>query len=181
VSFQDQLALGRLGEKLVSRWLRGHGWYVVPSYDFTGSDGSRAPCMANGEQSYVIPDLDVSRDGDRLWLEVKTYAHAAPNRRLGQLVHGIKRKHHEHYLAVQKETGSPAHLGVLEIETGALLTARLDQLTAHACMCSACRSCQPSHCMAPVSDSVYFARDAFAVVHTFSDAEMRELRQAVAA
>jgi hypothetical protein len=178
VSFDQQLRLGRIGERLVSEWAKGRGWFVVPSYEFSGANGDKAPRMQGSAASYVIPDLDVARQGLRLWLEVKTYDYSPINKALGAQVHGLKRRLHENYLAVQEHTGSPVHVGVLEISTGELLIGRLDSMEAHPCMCRSCQRGRPGSCAAPVGDSVYFRRDAFKHVHTFGDDAMRPLREA---
>lgn len=34
---------GRSGELIVARWFQERGWYVIPSYDYSGEDGNKAP------------------------------------------------------------------------------------------------------------------------------------------
>jgi hypothetical protein len=176
VSFQEKLARGRLGERLVSAWCKGRGWYVVPSYEFSGKADDKAPRMSGSDRAFVIPDLDTARTGRRRWLEVKTYDHAAPNRALGEPVHGIKRNHHQQYLSVQDISGCDVYLGVLEVSTGELLIAKLSDLVAHPCMCRPCRDGNASCCHAPIQDSVYFRRSQFIVAHKFTESELSELR-----
>ena len=59
--FKTRREIGRAAEKRVSNHLQSEGWFVVPSYDYTGSDGEKAPRMYGASRSYIIPDLDVSR------------------------------------------------------------------------------------------------------------------------
>ena len=60
-----QRELGLAGEKMVAGFLQSRGAGVVASYDFSGSDGDKAPRMMFQAYGRIIPDLDVSRGGER--------------------------------------------------------------------------------------------------------------------
>ena len=81
----------------------------------------------------VLPDLDVSKSGKRLWVEVKHYTNTPFNRKFGIYVHGIKKRHYEHYLKVQKETGNIIYLFISEIKNNCLLYSKLDELKIYPC------------------------------------------------
>ena len=68
----EEFKRGQSGERVVAGILMNRGWFVVPSYDYSGEDGNKAPKMQGADLSLVIPDLDIARGGDRRWIEVKT-------------------------------------------------------------------------------------------------------------
>lgn len=174
-NFAHSLHVGNLGERLIEQFLQSHGFYTIPSYDYHGDD-NKAPKLRCLKHSYVVPDLDASKDGNRIWVEVKTYSTSPENRRLNEKVHGIKRRHFEHYKKVCEETGCNLFLFVLEADTGNLLVTNPFMIVHHSCMCRACLSGDTLSCRAPVKDSVYFLRKNFAIYHTFSSQEMAEIR-----
>lgn len=176
--FAASLSLGRLGEAIVVAWLQRTGWGVIPSYDFTGSDGSKAPRLLFESRGLVVPDVDCCRAGVRRWVEVKTYHHAHPNRILGDRVHGFPGRLLDSYLAVERESGTPVWLFVLEVQTGDLMAARLASLRAHPCQCGPCRGNRPDACGAPLRRGVYFKRSELSRVHSFADDELVGLRTA---
>lgn len=170
--FARQLEIGRAGERLVLRFIKGRGAGVIPSYDFTGTDGSKAPKLSFSSNSLVVPDLDAASNGRRLWVEVKTFATSVVFRKYGIRVHGIRRRHYDDYLSVEKETGNDVFLSVLEVDTAKLLVAKLRELTPYSCICRACQAGTPGrHC------EVYFDRSSFVAWTEFKDTDMAPLRQ----
>jgi hypothetical protein len=131
-AFRDkpEFKRGRSGEKIVARLLQRRGWFVVPSYDYSGEDGDKAPIMQGTTQSFVIPDLDVAQAGRRIWVEVKTKACANLHRKTKTYEHGIDLRHYQHYCRVQEETATPVWLFVFEEQSGYVLAASLTQLGA---------------------------------------------------
>lgn len=128
-----EFARGRNGERLVAAVLMDRGWFVIPSYDFSGSEGDKAPKMRRHGEGYVIPDLDTAKDGKRIWVEVKTKARPDPYRAAGnRLEHGITRRHWDDYQRIQKETGCPVYLVIYEECSQDVLTQSIDRLAASA-------------------------------------------------
>lgn len=122
---------GHVGEVLVSQILQSRGWYIVPSYDYSGSD-DKAPRMQGQKLCYILPDLDVSKQGEeRAWVEVKTKEEAVEYRKTHTLRHGISLKHYKHYQEVEKISGCAVYLAVYEIKTGDVLMAKLSSLAKH--------------------------------------------------
>jgi hypothetical protein len=119
---------GRQGERDVVAWLQARGWHVVPTYDYTGTDGTMAPRLQGQFSGFVVPDLDVSKDGQRLWVEVKTKHDATLHRLTGVFEHGISWRQWRHYVTIQGITGTEVWLFVLEEVKQALLAQRLDAL-----------------------------------------------------
>ncbi|MFN7134036.1 MAG: hypothetical protein ACK4N5_18305 [Myxococcales bacterium] len=177
--FESRLELGRLGERLVVEFLKSRRSGVVPSYDYTGSDGNKAPRLQFATFGLIVPDLDVCREGTRQWLEVKTYAGPAWNRRRKTLVHAIPARLFADYVAVEKQSGSPVWIAVLELSSGELLVVRLaalDEPQSWGCECRACSGQEIGSCFAPMKRGRYWRRDAMKLLHTFTDAELQPLR-----
>lgn len=119
---------GRRGEQLIKRWLQKRGWWVIPSYDYTGENDDKAPRMQGLSSSLVIPDLDIAKDGLRRWAEVKTKTKALEWRKTGELQHGIDLRHYEEYLKVQSLSGTHVWLFIVEENTQTILAESLDRL-----------------------------------------------------
>jgi hypothetical protein len=119
---------GRDGEQKVAAWLQGRGWYIIPSYDYAGPDGEKAPKIQGAHEGIVLPDLGIAQAGRMRWAEVK--AKGAPTFTLKTKTydHGIGFRHWCHYLRVQKETGCHVWLFILEENSQQLLAESLDIL-----------------------------------------------------
>jgi len=116
IPFQErpEFLVGRDGEQRVADWLKDFGWYVIPSYDYSGENGSKAPKLQGLRNGYPVPDLDIAKSGARRWVEVKTKKTADWTRITRRLEHGIE--HYDDYLRVAQETGTEAWLAVYELE-----------------------------------------------------------------
>ena len=114
---------------MVAALLQEAGWYVVPSYDYAGDEKDKAPKLQGNKYSFVIPDLDISRAGNRLWAEVKTKREPTEHRVTKRVEHGIPLRHFQHYQRVQEITGCPVWLFVVEESSGDVLCGKLDELT----------------------------------------------------
>lgn len=123
-----EFARGRAGEKIVASILMRRGWFIVPSYDYSGKDDDQAPKMERGGERLIIPDLDICREGERRWAEVKTKGQPTLHRMSGVLEHGISIRHRDHYLRVQRESGCKVWLFIYEEQTGEVIYALLDEL-----------------------------------------------------
>ena len=119
---------GRSGEKAIAGFLKSRGCFIVPSYDYSGEDGNKAPKMEGEHFSFVIPDLDVANGGKRFWAEVKTKWEATLHRKSQTWEHGISLRHYRHYQRVEQETGAPVWLFVFEERSGEILAAKLSCL-----------------------------------------------------
>lgn len=182
-AFQRALSLGNMGEKLVCRYLRSTGCGVVPSYEFAGKDGQKAPRLMFESKGFAIPDLDVCKAGTRSWIEIKTYHGPAPNYRHGFLVHGIPKRLASDYAAVEFETGTAVFVAILELDSGALLVARLSTLAKSfiGCQCTACSNGAEHRCSAKIKRGVYWPREKMKQWHVFTREELDPIRAAKAA
>lgn len=104
------------------------GFWVVPSYDFSGTDGDKAPKMIGVSRGIILPDLDVCKDGRRLWVEVKTKLEASFYRRENREEHGFDKRHFSQYLEIQEITGCKVVVVFYETKTGRVLRASLEKL-----------------------------------------------------
>jgi len=120
---------GHTGEVLVAEKLMQLGYFVIPSYDYSGEENNKAPKMKGLMRNFVLPDLDVSSSGSRKWVEVKTKEEATFTRVTQQLEHGISLRHYREYQEVERESGSPVYLAVYEIKTGEVLIGKLSELS----------------------------------------------------
>lgn len=120
---------GRSGEKVVAALLNRRGFFVVPSYDYSGED-DKAPKMHGPDADHVLPDLDLARLGRRYWGEVKTKAEPTFHRLTGRWEHGICLRLWREYWRVQEITGAPVYLFVYEESSGDVLTRSLAKLDA---------------------------------------------------
>lgn len=121
-SFADQLEFGRQCEKVVGDILKKAGRWVFLSYEFSGNDENHAPYLfgPNGEK-IVYPDIQVYRKeagltGARL-VEVKGKTNRGCQRHPGTsdpFEHGINLHHYRQYKRVEKITGMPVFLCVVE-------------------------------------------------------------------
>ncbi len=112
---------GRTGERIVADFLQGLGYYIIPSYDYAGEDGDKAPKLQGLTAGFAVPDLDIAREGKRKWCEVKTKQSASWTRITNRFEHGIPERHLRNYLKVQEITGTPVYLVVYEQDTSLLL------------------------------------------------------------
>jgi hypothetical protein len=119
---------GRAGEQIVAGWLKRHECYVIPSYDYAGQDGSKAPRLDGLWTGHPVPDLDVSRNGNRFWVEVKTKERPVLWRMTNELRHGIELRLLEHYRTVEAISGSPCYLFIYEETSRWLLCQLISEL-----------------------------------------------------
>ena len=115
-----------MGKLSMAQELKRRGWFVLPSYDYSGKDDDKAPRLQGLEVSYVIPDLDVCRHGRRAWVEVKTKGAATLTRTTGRREHGISQRHWRDYWHVQRATGCEVFLCIYEENTN---LARMSSIT----------------------------------------------------
>lgn len=132
-SERPEFLRGRAAELRVSRWLQERGWYVIPSYDYSGADGDKAPRLQGIKRGHAVPDLDVASGGKRKWVEVKSKDHANPRHdaywgRCEVPEHGVDHGNYLDYLEVKRITGDDVWIAIYEEDTAILLMAEIDTL-----------------------------------------------------
>lgn len=130
MSFRDnpKFKRGRNGEQIIAQLLKEKGWFVIPSYDYSGQEGDKAPKMQGAVAAFVIPDLDIAKLGERRWAEVKTKKEPTLYKKTNVLEHGIPLRHFEDYKKVQAETGCEVWLFVYEELSRDVLCLKLNDL-----------------------------------------------------
>ena len=125
---------GRAAEQRVALWLQERGWYVIPSYDYSGTDGNKAPRLQGLNVGHAVPDLDVASGGTRRWVEVKAKDRANVWRspmqwgRPNVPEHGVDHGNDLDYLEVKRITGDEVWIAIYEEDTGSLRAAEIDAL-----------------------------------------------------
>lgn len=171
--------IGRLGEIAAAREFRRDGHGVLASYMFSGTGDDEAPALETEDQRVIVPDLDISKLGRRCWIEIKTYARAAWNRRNRCLVHGIAVRSFNHYVACEMRTGSDVFLAVNELDTGLLVVSNrtISAMQKIACLCG-CESNPARHHRSSENphSQWYFDRDTFTARYRFDTKTIEHLR-----
>ena len=119
---------GRDAEQWVAGLLQKRGWYIIPSYDYSGEHGDKAPKIQGAKDGIVLPDLGMARSGILKWAEVKAKAHADFTLKTHTYDHGIGLRKWSHYKRVQRETGCQVWLFIIEEDRQLLLVESLDRL-----------------------------------------------------
>jgi len=108
--------------------LRERGWHTIASYEYSGTANDKAPRLRGLNDSCVVPDLDASKDGRRIWVEVKTKSRPTQDYKTGRDEHGIPKRHYYDYLRVQAITGCKVYLLIYEECNDTALVAAIDNL-----------------------------------------------------
>jgi hypothetical protein len=119
---------GRDAEQLVAAYLQGRGWYIIPSYDYSGEHGDKAPTIQGAHDGIVLPDLGIAKAGMMKWAEVKAKGGPTFTLKTKTYDHGIGYRKWCHYLRVQQETGCHVWLFIIEECSQILLAESLDVL-----------------------------------------------------
>jgi hypothetical protein len=128
--FKAALAAARVWEARMATWLRSHGYLILPTYDYTGIGGDKAPRLEaeRATDSLVLPDLLVAKGGRSFFVEVKVKARADWTRVSEQLETGLDGRLWSHYLRVEEATGLPVWLAFLHQKEGLVLCNSLAEL-----------------------------------------------------
>lgn len=116
---------GVAAEHRIKQMLEERGWFVKRSE----REDRKSPVATRLWEANIEPDLDAWKSGTSCWVEVKSHAHAHKSPIQKSLTHGITHRHYLHYRKMQKESGRPVFLAILERSTGDVLCRSLDHLT----------------------------------------------------
>jgi hypothetical protein len=152
----QEFEIGRAGEVVIAGMLRAGKWYVNPTCEYSGKDSRHAPMAANDEDVLILPDFDIAKRGQRKWVEVKSYAGPARNRRTNRLVHGISKRHYQHYVSIENVTGCEVWLFIYEYVAKHVVYAHIGTLAQHS----------ESEGLTRLGPQYYFDRSDFKEVRT---------------
>lgn len=122
---------GLIGEKEIVQILQSHGAYVIPQYNYAEEDDFKGPRMHGQDSELILPDLDVCKNKTRIWVEVKTKSDMSLHRVSGDYVHGFNKKHYEHYLKVENESGNEVWVIFIERMRGEHRCGKLSEIPIH--------------------------------------------------
>lgn len=177
--------VGKLGETAAAEIMRADGASTIA---LCRIDDGGAPMLQSGEvrrDHRVLPDLQVFnwRQSGVRFIEIKTYARAAENKRHGCWVHGIPVRLFEHYISNENITGVPVHLAINELDTGELRISdvSLSKLPRLPCQCRGrCQSTNSALHVAPgrgiCEMQWYFDREDLTIVYKHNDKTISKLR-----
>lgn len=128
--FESALAHAREQEKRLAGYVRGRGFYLLPTYDFSGKGDDKAPKLEAppGGRSLVVPDLLAWGPSESLWIECKWKQRADFYRKSGHRVTGISLRLWRHYGEVQRRTGLRVVIAFLHEDEGEVRIASLARL-----------------------------------------------------
>ena len=125
-NFADMLARGLEGEAAVREWLRLEGYFVLPT-SLIKNGG--APALVGHVKDIIATNNLISRDGESLWAEVKTYQRATFNRKYGRREHGIPIRLWEEYREGERVSGIRGSLWILTVEEKRIYSGLFDAIS----------------------------------------------------
>jgi len=126
--FEAQRERSKVYEMQFGGYLRQRGYYVLPTYDYSGLGDKKAPALHGKNESLVIPDLLAWRDGRAVWFEIKLKEHADFNRVRQHAVTGFSLRHYRHYQRVKAETAAPVYIIFVHLAEQCIKYGELDAL-----------------------------------------------------
>ena len=112
VKDEDIKILGEIGEKVAREITKREGWYVLPA-SLSGS--SKAAMFDSLNEKIILPDNFESKNGLSRWLEIKTKTVASFSTKDKEWEHGLPLRHWNSYMQIQKKSGVPGFLGIIEL------------------------------------------------------------------
>lgn len=109
MSFAEKLAIGKVGESLIARYLMSRGHSVLPVYEIEKSHG-KGPQLFSSKRETVAPDMLMFTNGGVFFIEAKHKSVFTWHRNSGQWTTGIDLRHYGEYLKVAKSTQLPVWL-----------------------------------------------------------------------
>jgi hypothetical protein len=129
-NFERNFITGRIAEEGVSMWMKKRGCLVLPAYDYSGSEKSKAPKLEayTGGRSLIIPDLLVTGRGDTKWVEVKFKSEATLTRSTGLIETGFSARLFDDYVLVRDSSGIDVWVFFVHVKEGEVRGADMSRL-----------------------------------------------------
>jgi hypothetical protein len=108
---------GEAAQDAVREWLKRSGYWVVPLHAI--EEGRGAPALIGLIRRHVLPDFQACRDGRTCWVEVK-YKDSPVKYQIagGEYRHGVDLPNWDAYLEVERESGVPGWLAIIQARAG---------------------------------------------------------------
>lgn len=101
MGFKQQLAIGRIGESLIAKWLISKNYNVLPVYEKEISDNKGPTLFSSDSKQLICMDLFVfNKRGKAFWIEAKHKTAFSWHRNTDKWVTGIDLHHYKHYLKI---------------------------------------------------------------------------------
>lgn len=108
-------AWGDLAEKAVRQTLTRMGECIIPAHLI---ENGGAPKMLGHVKSWTLPDMLGCKNGASRWIEVKFKRAPALFEKIGRYRHGIDIPKWNDYRAVEKESGIPGWIAIVQYQPG---------------------------------------------------------------
>lgn len=115
-SFEQQLAVGKIGESVIAGYFLRRGYYVLPVYEVEKNQGKGPTLFCSDGGQLISPDMLVfnAGSGKVFWIEAKHKSAFSWHRNTQQWVTGIDLHHYNQYLKVAGSTPWPVWLLFLQ-------------------------------------------------------------------
>lgn len=104
--------LGQFGEAIWSRTLAASGWHYI---SLTKICEGGAPLAHGPNGKLILPDFDAFKDGRAVFVEAKAKTQSIVYQNKKQERHGINQRNYEHYKQIERDTGKPCCIAVVEL------------------------------------------------------------------
>lgn len=109
MSFQKNLAVGKVGESLIAKYMMSRGHAVLPVYEIEKSSG-KGPQLFSQKENMVAPDMLVFTSKGVKFIEAKHKSVFTWHRITSRWVTGIDLRHYQDYIRISERTGIPVWL-----------------------------------------------------------------------
>lgn len=109
MSFDSQLAYGKVAESYIAKWLIYRGNAVMPAYQIE-KDAGKGPQLFTGKGGFVAPDIVAFTSRGVIWIEAKHKTVWSWHRNTQRWTTGIDLRHYEDYQRVARHTNLPVWL-----------------------------------------------------------------------
>lgn len=128
--FAAQRDRSRIYEIAVGAWLQAErGYFILPSYDYSGLANDKAPRLECGRDKLVLPDLLAFHPARQpTWFEVKLKARADLYRKTNTLETGMATRHLQDYRRVKTLTRMQVWVFFVHELEEMVVTSEIDEL-----------------------------------------------------
>lgn len=109
MTFQQSLAVGKVGESRIAKWFIGRGFSVLPVYEIELHHG-KGPRLFAPQGQIIAPDMVVFRANNCFWIEAKHKTAFTLYRKTNTFQTGIDKRHYEDYLKIDDYSPWPVWL-----------------------------------------------------------------------